>query len=86
MQLGKRAFGISCGIVWGLVIMLGTWFILLRGTPGEMISKLSTFYIGYSTSFIGGIIGFIYGFITGFIGGFVIAFLYNFAQKKIAST
>lgn len=86
MQLGKRAFGISCGIVWGLVIMFGTWFILLRGAPGEMISKLSTFYIGYSTTFIGGIIGFIYGFITGFVGGFLVAYLYNITQKKLAKT
>lgn len=86
MLLGKRAFGVSCGMVWGLVIMIGTWFILLRGAPGEMISKLSTFYIGYSSSFVGGIVGFIYGFITGFVGGFLIAFFYNLAQKKISKT
>jgi len=86
MLLGKRAFGISCGMVWGLIILFGTWFILLRGSPGEMFSKLSTFYIGYSTSFVGGIIGFIYGFITGFIGGVLIAFFYNLAQKKLNKT
>jgi hypothetical protein len=86
MLLGKRAFGISCGLIWGLVIMIGTWFILLRGAPGEMISKLSTFYIGYSTSFLGGVVGFIYGFITGFVGGFLIALFYNLTQKKISKT
>jgi fructose-specific phosphotransferase system IIC component len=48
-----------------------------------MISKLSTFYIGYSSSFIGGIIGFLYGFVTGFIAGFLIAWIYNLANKMI---
>jgi tetrahydromethanopterin S-methyltransferase subunit G len=83
MELRKRAFGIAFGAVWGLVILFGTWFIVIKGTQGLMISKLSTFYIGYSSSFIGGIIGFLYGFVTGFIAGFLIAWIYNLANKMI---
>lgn len=84
MELRKRAFGVAFGVVWGLVILLGTWFIVIKGTEGLMISKLSTFYIGYSSSFAGGIIGFIYGFVTGFIAGFLFAWIYNMANKFIS--
>jgi len=81
MELRKRAFGIAIGVVWGLAILFGTWFIIVVGARGEMISKLSTFYFGYSTSFVGGIIGLLYGFVTGFIAGFLIAWIYNLANK-----
>jgi tetrahydromethanopterin S-methyltransferase subunit G len=86
MELRKRALGIAFGVVWGLIILLGTWFIVIKGTQGLMISKLSTFYIGYSSSFLGGIIGFLYGFVTGFVAGFLIAWVYNLAVKSFAKT
>ena len=86
MELRKRAFGIACGLVWGLIILFGTWYIYIAGVKGEMISKLSTFYKGYSTSIIGGIIGLIYGFVTAFIAGFVIAWIYNISIKLFSKS
>ncbi len=83
MELRKRAFGIAIGLIWGLIILLGTWYILIVGAQGDMITKLSTFYRGYSTSFVGGIIGFIYGFISGFVAGFLIAWIYNLVNKSM---
>jgi ABC-type nitrate/sulfonate/bicarbonate transport system permease component len=77
MEIRKRAFGLAVGLFWGLVMLLGTWFLLLRGSPGEIFSKASSFYIGYSYSFGGAIIGFIYGVVTGFIAGVVIAWFYE---------
>jgi hypothetical protein len=65
------------GLFWELVILLGPWFLLLRGSRGEIFSKASSFYIGYSYSWGGAIIGFIYGFVTGFIAGVFIAWLYE---------
>ena len=47
MELRKRAFGLSIGLFWGLVILLGTWWLLIWGSPGEIFSKASSFYIGY---------------------------------------
>jgi len=86
MEIRKRAFGLAIGLFWGLVILLGTWFLLLRGSPGEIFSKASSFYIGYSYSFGGAIIGFVYGVVTGFIAGVFIAWLYekfcNLLYKK----
>ncbi|GIK59802.1 MAG: hypothetical protein HND39_03360 [Ignavibacteriota bacterium] len=86
MQLRKRAFGLAVGLFWGLLILLGTWFLLLRGSPGEVFSKASSFYIGYSYSFGGAIIGFIYGFVTGFIAGIFIAWLYEVFCKMLYKT
>lgn len=83
MELRKRAFGLAIGLFWGLVILLGTWFLLLRGSPGEIFSKASSFYIGYSYSWGGAVIGFFYGFVTGFIAGVFIAWLYDVFCKML---
>jgi len=83
MELRKRALAISLGIVCGLVILLGTWWLLIFGAPGEVISKLSMFCRGYSYSWGGAIIGFLWGFVYGFIGGFLIAWIYNMVVKSI---
>jgi len=83
MELRKRALGVAFGLVWGLAIMLGTWWLLIFGYKGELISRLGQFYIGYSFSWGGAVIGFIWGFVDGFIGGFLIAWIYNLVNKSI---
>ena len=83
MELRKRALGLAFGLVWGLSILLGTWWLLLRGTPGEVISKLSSFYLGYSYSWGGAIIGFLWGFVDGFVCGFIVAWIYNLVNKSL---
>jgi ABC-type nitrate/sulfonate/bicarbonate transport system permease component len=81
MELNKTALGISLGLIWGLAVMLGTWWLMYNGSPGATISKLGAFYFGYCYSFWGSIIGFIWGFIDGFICGFLIAWIYNMFNK-----
>jgi len=81
MELHKRNLGLSLGLFFGLAVMLGTWWLLFLGTPGDTISKLAGFFIGYSYSFVGGIIGFIWGFFYGFISGVLIAWFYNLGNK-----
>ena len=83
MELRKRALGLSVGLVWGLTILLATWWLLIIDATGGTISKLSKIYYGYSFSWLGGIVGFIWGFIGGFIGGVLIAWFYNLFSKKI---
>ena len=82
MKLQKTALGVAFGSIWGLYILLGTWWLLIRDAPGEIISKLSTFYIGYSYSWGGAIIGFIWGFVDGFVCGFIVAWIYNLVSKS----
>jgi hypothetical protein len=86
MELRKRALGLALGLVWGLAIMFGTWWLLLWDSPGDIVSKLSSFYIGYSYSWGGAIIGFIWGFVDGFIAGVLIAWFYGVFSKMIYKT
>ncbi len=81
MELRLRAFGLSLGILLGLVILLMTWLFLIQGMTEEFFTKLQVIFIGYSMSWGGSIIGFIWGFVYGFVGGVVIAWLYNKFSK-----
>ena len=82
MQLSKRAFSLTAGILWGVAIFLATNFLLLKGSTGGLISNLGNVYFGYSFSFLGSIIGLIWGFVNGFVAGWLFAFLYNLFVKK----
>ena len=84
MELRKRALGISLGLVWGLAILFSTWWLLLVGAKGDVFTKISSFYIGYSFSWGGSFIGFLWSFIYGFIAGFLIAWIYNLVNKSIS--
>jgi tetrahydromethanopterin S-methyltransferase subunit G len=84
MEIRKRALGIAIGLVLGLAMLLGTWYQLLLGSPGEIMSKFSNFYIGYTYSWGGAVIGLIWGFVYGFVAGFIIAWVYNFVNKFIS--
>ena len=81
MELRKRNLGLALGLVWGLAVMLGTWWLLLMDSRGGTISLLGAIYFGYTYSFVGGIIGFIWGFVDGFITGVLIAWFYNLGNK-----
>ncbi|RKY96480.1 MAG: hypothetical protein DRQ13_05835 [Ignavibacteriae bacterium] len=77
MKLNIKAFALACGILWGLAVLLGTWWLLIWDSPGEIVSKLSSFYIGYSFSWGGALIGLLWGFVDGLIVGAIFAWLYN---------
>jgi hypothetical protein len=57
--------------------MIATWWLIAKGTPGDIMIKFSNFFFGYSFTFIGGIVGLFWGFVYGFIGGAVFSWLYN---------
>jgi hypothetical protein len=82
MQLSKKAFGLTAGILWGLAAFLVTNYRILTGGTGVFLSNIELFYFGYSYSFLGSIIGLIWGFIYGFIVGWLFAFFYNLFVKK----
>jgi NhaP-type Na+/H+ or K+/H+ antiporter len=83
MEIRKRALGLSLGLVWGLAVLLGTWWLLIFGYKGEIMGRLSQFYIGYSFTYIGAIMGLIWGFIDGFIAGVLIAWFYDLFSKML---
>ena len=77
MKLNKVAFAFATGIMWGAIVFLATWWIVIRGGTGEIISRLGRFYIGYTPSPSGSILGLIYAFVNAFVGGDIFAALYN---------
>ena len=81
MELDKKVFGLTAGILWGAAIFLTTNLLLLKGSEGTTIINLAHFYLGYSFSFIGSLIGMVWGFVNGFIAGWLFAFVHNLFVK-----
>lgn len=81
MKLDTKAFGLACGILWGLAVLVMTLWVLWRG-GGHTLVLLDQFYFGYSISYLGALIGLVWGFIDGFIGGCIFAWLYNRLVKS----
>lgn len=77
MKLNPKAFALSVGTVWGVVVFLMTNLSLLRGGKGEHLSRLAQIYLGYSFSFAGSLVGLVWGFVSAFVVGWVLAWLYN---------
>jgi len=76
MKLSKKALALTSGILWGLIVLVMTLWVVWRG-GGNTLALLDKFYFGYSISYLGAIIGLIYGFVNGFICGWIFAWLYN---------
>ena len=77
MKLDVRAFGLACGIVWGLC-MLSIGLIDTFSTWGAGIGQvMSTLYLGYEPTIPGSIIGGAWGFVDAGVGGLVVAWIYN---------
>ena len=78
MKLNTKAFALACGLVWGIGLMLITWWIMLMdGASGE-ITLIGRVYRGYSISFGGSLMGLVWGLIDGAIGGAILAGVYNY--------
>jgi len=86
LRLNIKIMGLILGIVVGLVIFIGTNWLLIKGgyttaggkyVVGPHLQLLSQFFIGYKVSFLGSIIGFFYGFALGTLCGSAIGWIYN---------
>ncbi len=81
MKLNVKAFALTCGIIWGLAILLLTWWLIAFGGTGEITEKLSRVYFGYTFTWGGAVIGMLWGFVDGLIVGAIFAWLYNKLAK-----
>ena len=77
MKLSVKSFALTCGIIFGVGFMLATWWLIIMGTPGDIMIKFAKFFIGYSFTYIGGLIGLVWAFVYGFVIGGIFAWLYN---------
>jgi len=80
-KFDAKAFGISCGVIWGVAMFfLGICDIFSAWGCG--ITKImATLYIGYQPTILGSVIGAVWGFVDAGVGGFVFALLYNKLAK-----
>lgn len=86
MKLDIKAFGLTCGILWGLGLFFLTWWIIaFDGATGER-TLIGHLYRGYTISPSGSVIGLVWAFFDGLIGGVVFAWLYNLIAGKTRST
>lgn len=82
MEMSKKAFGLTSGILLAIAIFLLTNLLLIKGTEGTLIKGLKNICFGYSFSYLGSVIGLVWGFVYGFISGWLFAYLYNLFAKK----
>ena len=68
MELDKKSFALTCGILCGAGVFVTTLWILVMGKP-EGLTLITSVYPGYCVSTAGAFIG--------LIGGFVFSGLYN---------
>ena len=82
MTLNVKAFAVTCGSIWGVGLLLLTWWLfLIEGPTGEP-TLIERVYPGYTVSPAGSIVGFIWGYIDGVISGAIFAWLYNLLSAK----
>ncbi|MFC1497928.1 bacteriophage holin [Verrucomicrobiota bacterium] len=81
MKLNVKAFGLTCGIIWGLGLFLLTWWIIAFDGTGESV-VIARVYRGYSITPMGSVIGLIWALADGLIGGAIFAWLYNLIASR----
>lgn len=83
MKLDTKAFALACGILWGSVVFLVTWWVIILDGASGNATWLSQVYRGYSVSATGSFVGLGWGLLDGLIGGAVLAWLYNMFAKTV---
>jgi hypothetical protein len=75
-KLNVKALAVGLGVAWAICLLFVGWASIF-GWGTEFVEVMSSVYIGFASTFLGGIIGAIWGFIDGAIGGAIIALVYN---------
>ncbi|MHC4619039.1 MAG: bacteriophage holin [Planctomycetota bacterium] len=83
MKLNVKAFGLTCGLVWGIGLFALTWWVIAcEGSTGE-ITFIGQVYRGYSISPVGSLVGLVWGLADGLVGGLIFAWVYNVLAGKL---
>ena len=82
MKLNVLAFALACGLLWGLGLFLGTWWIILFDGVSTDVTFIGRIYRGYSITGLGSVFGLIWGLVDGSIAGAILAWLYNLISSR----
>jgi hypothetical protein len=77
MKLDIRAFALTCALIWGLGLFVGTWWIIAFDGASADPTLIGRVYRGYMLTPLGSVIGLVWGLIDGLVGGAIFAWLYN---------
>jgi protoporphyrinogen oxidase len=85
-KLDPVAMGVAVGTISGLLILIGTVILVLKGGPvvGPNLSLLGNFLFGFQVTWGGSLIGFLEGGVGGFAIGYSGASLRNWSMKAYA--
>jgi hypothetical protein len=75
-KLSVKGLAISLGVAWAAAVLSIGWTSMF-GWGTSIVEALSSLYIGYAPTWLGGIIGAAWGFVDGAVGGLIIALVYN---------
>jgi hypothetical protein len=76
-KLDPKAFGLTCGTLWGLGLFSLTWWLIALDGSSDEPTPISRLYRGYTVSPRGSVIGLGWAFVDALIGGACLAWLYN---------
>ncbi len=79
-KLDVKALAVAFGLSVAAYMLFLGW-AAMYGWGDQIVSVISSLYIGFAPSFVGGIIGAVWGFVDGAIGGAIIALIYNWMKK-----
>lgn len=83
MKLHTLAFGLACGILWGIGVLLMGLLAAMTGYGIAFVDFLGDFYRGYDPTPMGSFIGLLWGFADGALGGVIFSWLYNSLVGKL---
>jgi hypothetical protein len=75
-KLSVKGLAISLGVAWAALVLSVGWTSIFGWGTG-FVEVLSSLYIGYAPTWLGGIIGAAWAFVDGAVGGLIIALVYN---------
>jgi len=77
MKLDVKAFGITCGLLWGFAVFALTWWVIIFDGASDAPTFIGQLYRGYTLTPVGSLIGLVWALADGFAGGIIFAWLYN---------
>lgn len=89
MRLSLRGITLSCGLMWGGVVLLcALASVYWQGYSKEFLGLVASIYPGFKANgtVVDALVGGAYGLVDGAVGGLIFGLLYNlFAGRKAAA-
>jgi hypothetical protein len=82
--LDITAFALTCGILWAVVLVVVTWWVIVLEGSSADPTLISRVYRGHAFTPLGSLVGGLWGLVDGLIGGAVFAWVYNVIASRMS--